>query len=208
LTARGRRPVQAARTAAGATAHQGSNPLPPRRGPRGRTRAGPLPTAPSNRASRWRPPAPAHLDLRPKIGTRCACQRLQAPVESMPPVERAVSLLSMLTDGRRPPPPLPRTNRTRLVPPPVLTGHAASMLHYADGRAARGRTRPAWWSCRHWRWRRCARAPRGAADSQQPVSFRGRHAAARFVPRRAQHHTHTHTRRVQLVREEGRDASS
>ena len=27
------------------------------------------------------------------------------------------------------PPPLPRTNRTHLVPPPVLTGHAASILY-------------------------------------------------------------------------------
>ena len=29
------------------------------------------------------------------------------------------------------PPPLPRTNRTSLIPPPVLSGHAASLTPYS-----------------------------------------------------------------------------
>ena len=33
-------------------------------------------------------------------------------------------------NGRAPPPPPPSTNRTRLVPPPVLTGHVSSLLPY------------------------------------------------------------------------------
>jgi hypothetical protein len=37
-----------------------------------------------------------------------------------------------------PPPPPLRTNRTRLVPPPVLTGHVSSLLQDLEGRGAPG----------------------------------------------------------------------
>ena len=36
------------------------------------------------------------------------------------------------------PPPPSRTNRTRLVPPPVLTGHVSSLLQDLEGRGAPG----------------------------------------------------------------------
>ena len=42
---------------------------------------------------------------------------------------------------KNPPSPLPRTNRTSLVPPPVLSGHAASLRPTTKGCAGGGHTR-------------------------------------------------------------------
>jgi hypothetical protein len=75
----------------------------------------------SNATSRSRPLFPSHTGCsrrpsRPRAGSsRCASSG--HAVRAPPPL-----------------PPFPRTNRTRLVPPPVLTGHAASSPRAAPNR--------------------------------------------------------------------------
>ena len=49
-----------------------------------------------------------------------------APTHPLPPSARASPSCTTPPD-QRPPPPLPRTNLTSLVPPLVLSGHAASL---------------------------------------------------------------------------------
>jgi len=55
--------------------------------------------------------------------SRFCSSRFKPPIPSLPK-------LRFLSTPSFPPPPLPRTNRTSLVPPLVLTGHAASLTPY------------------------------------------------------------------------------
>ena len=123
-----------------------------------------------------------------------------------------------LSKPRSPPPFLPRTNRISLVPPLVLSGHAASLTPYL---APTGRTRPNREHAARTTGMRatadmtCARAGthlgREPVDREDEVVFQ----QPRFLPGRANErrradadHACRGTRRVRLVRGEGRGVST
>ena len=107
----------------------------PRPSPRtNRTRRVPLAGWDAHPA-RWQP-----LPLRPGAGQRCAAPPTARPA---PPAPQPLPAPPAPSTARShaPPFPPPRTKRTSLVPPLVLSGHASSLTHAAPltrGRAAGG----------------------------------------------------------------------
>ena len=142
------------------------------------TAAGTAPRCPGrSRLGPRRVNRPKRPEAHPEAGCRCP---------GRPRCSSAARTCSPSRWSRAPPapPPLPRTNRTSLVPPPVLTGHAPSAARSRARAQCRRQTPAPRWRASRGRWRsslhgrrRCRRRCRcgGPASPQPDDSCRSLH---------------------------------